>query len=67
MKIGQAGSRHSINNEDKVNKLKEIQKKEKIKTMLITKFRAKYSQRPDLGTYIDREVERYLDSEKLSE
>ena len=49
-------------------KLEEIQKREQLKGMLISKFRNKYGQGDgSLQAYIDNEVLRFLNSNRLTE
>ena len=49
-------------------KLEEIQKREQLKGMLITKFRNKYGLGNEpLQAYIDNEVQRFLNSNRLTE
>lgn len=49
-------------------KLEEIQKREQLKGMLITKFRNKYSMgNEQMQSYIDNEVQRFLNSNRLTE
>lgn len=49
-------------------KLEEIQKREQLKGMLITKFKSKYGQNDsNLQHYIDNEVLKFLNSNRLTE
>ena len=49
-------------------KLEEIQKREQLKGMLITKFKNKYGQGDgNLQSYIDNEVLKFLNSNRLTE
>ena len=45
----------------------DIQKREQLKGMLISKFKLKYGDRPQLGKYIDNEVGRFLKNGRLTE
>ena len=48
-------------------RLMDIQKREQLKGMLISKFKLKYGDRPQLGKYIDNEVARFLKNGRLTE
>ena len=41
-------------------KLEEIQRREKLKGMLASKFKAKYSGKPELVAFIDNEVSKFI-------
>ena len=45
----------------------EIQKREQLKGMLINKFRLKYGNKPNISTYIDNEVKKFLANDRLTE
>lgn len=45
----------------------DIQKREQLKGMLISKFKLKYGDRPNISKYIDNEVARYLKNDRLTE
>lgn len=63
-----APSHLSRMSEARRTKLEEIQKREQLKGMLITKFRNKYGQGDDaLQSYIDIEVQKFLNSNRLTE
>ena len=48
-------------------KLLDIQKREQLKGLLINKFKHKYGNRPNVATYIDNEVNRFLKNDRLTE
>ena len=48
-------------------RLMDIQKREQLKGMLISKFKLKYGDRPQLNKYIDNEVARFLKNDRLTE
>ena len=48
-------------------RLQEIQKREQLKGMLINKFKLKYGNKPNLSKYIDNEVHRFLNNDRLTE
>ena len=45
----------------------DIQKREQLKGMLISKFKLKYGDKPQLSKYIDNEVARFLKNGRLTE
>lgn len=45
----------------------DIQKREQLKGMLVSKFKLKYGEKKDLGKYIDNEVARFLKNDRLTE
>lgn len=45
----------------------DIQKREQLKGMLISKFKLKYGDMPSLNKYIDNEVARFLKNGRLTE
>lgn len=54
--------------ESRRTKLEEIQKREQLKGMLITKFRSKYgNQNESLQNYIDDQVQRFMNANRLTE
>ena len=53
--------------EQRRERLMDIQKREQLKGMLISKFKLKYGDRPQLNKYIDNEVARFLKNGRLSE
>ena len=48
-------------------RLMDIQKREQLKGMLISKFKLKYGDKPQLAKYIDNEVARFLKNGRLTE
>jgi len=48
-------------------RLMDIQKREQLKGMLVSKFKLKYGDRPQLNNYIDNEVARFLKNGRLTE
>ena len=48
-------------------RLMDIQKREQLKGMLISKFKLKYGDKPQLSKYIDNEVVRFLKNGRLTE
>ena len=53
--------------ESRRERLQEIQKREQLKGMLITKFKMKYGNKPELSKYIDNEVHKFLANDRLTE
>lgn len=45
----------------------EIQKREQIKGLLMSKFKLKYGTKPNIAKYIDNEVQRFLVNDRLTE
>jgi hypothetical protein len=45
----------------------DIQKREQLKGMLINKFKLKYGDKPQIGKFIDNEVNRFLKNDRLTE
>jgi len=48
-------------------KLLDIQRREKLKGMLMNKFKLKYGEKAQIGKYIDNEVAKFLKNDRLSE
>ena len=48
-------------------RLVDIQKREQLKGMLISKFKFKYGDKPTLSKYIDNEVSRFMKNGRLTE
>jgi hypothetical protein len=48
-------------------KLMDIQKREQLKGMLINKFKVKYGNKPQLSSYINNEVAKFLKNDRLTE
>ena len=48
-------------------KLLDIQKREQLKGLLINKFKHKYGNKPNVASYIDNEVNRFLKNNRLTE
>ena len=63
----QAESKKSQMSEARRERLIDIQKREQLKGMLISKFKLKYGDRPTLATYIDNEVTRFMKNGRLTE
>ena len=51
----------------KRERLVDIQKREQLKGMLISKFKLKYGSKPSLAKYIDNEVARFMKNGRLTE
>ena len=62
-----AGSAKSGMSEQRRERLLDIQKREQLKGMLISKFKLKYGDKPQLNKYIDNEVARFLKNGRLTE
>lgn len=62
-----AGSAKSGMSESRRERLMDIQKREQLKGMLISKFKLKYGDKPSLTKYIDNEVARFLKNGRLTE
>ena len=45
----------------------EIQKREQLKGMLVNKFKLKYGSKPNVASYIDNEVKKFLANDRLTE
>ena len=53
--------------ESRRERLMDIQKREQLKGMLVSKFKLKYGDRPQINSYIDNEVARFLKNGRLTE
>ena len=53
--------------ESRRTRLEEIQKREQLKGMLITKFRNKYGKENQLIGYIDKQVQEFMTQSRLTE
>ena len=53
--------------EARKQRLMEIQKREQIKGLLMSKFKLKYGTKPNITRYIDNEVQRFLNNDRLTE
>jgi hypothetical protein len=53
--------------DSKKEKLLDIQKREQLKGMLVNKFKLKYGKNPNIGSYIDNEVVKFLKNDRLTE
>eukprot|EP00351_Strombidinopsis_sp_SopsisLIS2011_P005851 CAMPEP_0116881396 /NCGR_PEP_ID=MMETSP0463-20121206/13510_1 /TAXON_ID=181622 /ORGANISM="Strombidinopsis sp, Strain SopsisLIS2011" /LENGTH=149 /DNA_ID=CAMNT_0004533303 /DNA_START=66 /DNA_END=515 /DNA_ORIENTATION=+ len=53
--------------ESRRERLMDIQKREQLKGMLISKFKLKYGNKPTLHKYIDNEVCKFLKNDRLTE
>jgi len=51
----------------KREKLIDIQKREQLKSLLISKFKLKYGDKANIGTYIDNEVGKFMKNSRLNE
>lgn len=64
---GSIGSKQSAN-EQKRERLLDIQKREQLKGLLVNKFKLKYgAKNPNIATYIDNEVQKFLKNDRLTE
>lgn len=61
------GSAKSGMSEGRRERLMDIQKREQLKGMLVSKFKLKYGEKKGLNTYIDNEVARFLKNDRLTE
>ena len=61
------GSAKSGMSEARRERLMDIQKREQLKGMLISKFKLKYGDKPQLSKYIDNEVVKFLKDGRLTE
>ena len=61
------GSHRSQMSEARRERLIDIQKREQLKGMLISKFKLKYGEKPSLSKYIDNEVTRFMKNGRLTE
>ena len=61
------GSAKSGMSEARRERLMDIQKREQLKGMLISKFKLKYGDKPQISKYIDNEVTRFLKNGRLTE
>ena len=48
-------------------KLLDIQKREQLKGLLVNKFKLKYGNKPSISNYIDNEVGKFLNNDRLTE
>lgn len=48
-------------------RLLDIQKREQLKGLLINKFKVKYGNKPNVASYIDNEVNKFLKNDRLTE
>ena len=62
-----AGSAKSGMSDARRERLMDIQKREQLKGMLINKFKLKYGDKPQLSTYINNEVAKFLKNGRLTE
>jgi len=53
--------------DNRKEKLVDIQKREQLKGMLINKFKLKYGDKPNIAKFIDNEVAKYLKNDRLTE
>lgn len=66
-KGSRAGSAKSGMSDARRERLMDIQKREQLKGMLISKFKLKYGDKPQLANYINNEVARFLKNGRLTE
>jgi len=66
-RAGSARSGRSGMSEQRRERLMDIQKREQLKGMLVSKFKLKYGEKKELGKYIDNEVARFLKNGRLTE
>lgn len=57
----------SAHDNQRKEKLVDIQKREQLKGMLINKFKLKYGDKPNIAKFIDNEVAKYLKNDRLTE
>jgi len=57
----------SAHDQQRKEKLVDIQKREQLKGMLINKFKLKYGDKPNIAKFIDNEVAKYLKNDRLTE
>jgi len=62
-----AGSNKSHMSDSRRERLMDIQKREQLKGMLISKFKLKYGNKPAMHKYIDNEVGKFLKNDRLTE
>ena len=48
-------------------RLLDIQKREQLKGLLVNKFKVKYGDKPNIASYIDNEVQKFLKNDRLTE
>ena len=65
--VGSQASKGSKMSDTRRERLLEIQKREQLKGMLVNKFKLKYGNKPNLATFIDNEVQRFLANDRLTE
>lgn len=53
--------------ESRRERLLDIQKREQLKGMLVNKFKLKYGNKPNIASYIDNEVGKFLKNDRLTE
>ena len=53
--------------EQKRERLLDIQKREQLKGLLTNKFKLKYGKNPNIASYIDNEVTKFLKNDRLTE
>lgn len=61
------GSARSGMSEQRRERLMDIQKREQLKGMLVSKFKLKYGDKKDFSKYIDNEVAKFLKNDRLTE
>ena len=64
--IGSSAGKSQMSDSRK-DRLLDIQKREQLKGMLVNKFKLKYGDKPNIVSYIDNEVQRFLKNDRLNE
>jgi hypothetical protein len=62
-----SGTKHSYLSDAKREKLLDIQKKEKLKGLLVSKFKKKYGEEKNVDSVINYEVSKFMKNERLTE
>jgi len=57
----------SATSEVRKERAAEIQKREQLKTLLVTKFKGKYGGTGSIARYIENEVQKFLTTDRLTE
>ncbi len=64
---GKSDGQKSKMSDARRERLLDIQKREQLKGLLINKFKVKYGKNPNVGNYIDNEVQKFLKNDRLTE
>ena len=65
-KGSQTGTK-SVMSDARRERLLDIQKREQLKGLLVNKFKLKYGDKPNIASYIDNEVQKFLKNDRLTE